>query len=104
MKSLIAKTTVFTDGYGRWRARIGFAHTLSESDGRAEYNLGHQWPRLRAHARRLIVKEIADREQKTGESRLTAERRIRQSLPRLDVIAQDIDSLNCWHGVTFGEP
>ncbi|WP_155838696.1 hypothetical protein [Arthrobacter castelli] len=100
---MISTINTFADGFGRWRALVIFTHSLSESDLRPEFNLGHRWPRLRARARAMILNDLVDREQKTGESRPDAELRVGQSLPRLVVIAREIDSLNRWHGVTFGE-
>jgi hypothetical protein len=104
MASIISTVTTFADGFGRWRARVDFAHTLSESDPRDEFNLHRHWATIRARAREAIVGEVADREQKTGETRRDAERRVRAGLPRLAVVNQGLDSMNCWHGVTLGEP
>ena len=98
-----AIVTTFADGYGRWRARIDFPHTLSENDPRPEYNLHHHWANLRRKARTAIVNELVDREQKTYESRNDAAWRIRQALPNLQVIDQGITSQNTWTSVTFGE-
>ena len=95
---------VYADGFGRWHAEVRFPTTLSESDPRPEYNLGHQWESIRRVARNAIVREITDREQKTWETRNEAARRIRRTLPRLVVIDQDLDAMNRWHGVTLGEP
>lgn len=101
--SVVNSVTTFADGFGRWQAHIGFSRTLSESDPRAEFNLNAQWKSIRARARTAIVAEIIAREQKTGETRSNAEHRVRMSLPKLVVIDQDIDSMNCWHGITLGE-
>lgn len=104
MSAVIESVTTFADGFGRWRARIDFVHTLSESDPRTEFNLNHHWKALRTRARRAIITELVEREQKSGESRLNAEHRIRTSLPNLVVVEQYLDSMNCWHGITLGEP
>lgn len=98
------KVHSWADGFGRWSAAVEFPHTLSESDPRPEFNLGHQWPGLRRRARAAIVAELAEREQKTWETYPEAQRRVRASLPRLEVRAQKLDAANRWHGVTFGEP
>lgn len=102
--SVIETVTTSADGYGRWRAKVEFSRGLSESDPREEFNLGHHWPNIRRRARDAIVNELVAREQKTTETHLTAERRIRASLGRLEVAKQDIDSMNIWYGVTFSEP
>lgn len=95
--------TTFTNGFGDWRARVDFSHTLSESDPREEFNLGTQWARIRRAARNAIVRELAEREQTTRETLAMAERRIRETLPRLDVIEQHVYADNTWHGITLGE-
>lgn len=102
--SVIETVTASADGYGTWSAHIEFSRGLSESDPREEFNLGHHWANIRRRARNTIVDELVAREQKTTETRLDAERRIRASLGRLQVAKQDIDSMNIWHGVTFSEP
>ena len=91
------------NSFGMWRARIDFSHTLSESDNRPEFNLNFQWARIRRRARTAILSEIADREQKTGETRSDVETRVRASLRDLQVIEQHVYSDNTWHGVTLGE-
>lgn len=101
---VVSSVNTFADDFGRWRAQVEFSRTLSESDPRPEFNLGHQLKAIRAKARTAIVSAIADREQKTTETRANAEHRIRTSLPNLVVIKQGIDSMNTWHGVTLGEP
>lgn len=95
--------STFTNGFGDWRARVDFSHTLSENDPREEYNLGAQWQRIRRAARRAIVREIATREQTTRETLAMTEARVRASLPRLAVIEQHIHGSGAWHGVTLGE-
>lgn len=100
---LTLTVATFTNGFGDMRARIDFSHTLSESDPREEFNLDAQWTRIRRAARRAIVREIAEREQTTRETLAMAERRVRASLPRLDVIEQHVYGTGAWHGVTFGE-
>ena len=53
---------------------------------------------------RAIVRELAERERKTGESAASAARRVRDALPRLAVLEQHVwPSVNTWHGVTIGE-
>ena len=100
--ALIIET--FTNGFGDWRARVHFSHTLSESDTRPEFNLNAQWARIRRAARAAIVHEVAEREQKTWETLAMAERRIRETLGKLDVIDQHIHAGgNTWDGVTIGE-
>lgn len=101
---LALTVSTFTNGFGDWRARVDFSHTLSETDPREEFNLDVQWARIRRAARRAIVREIATREQTTRETLAMAESRVRETLPRLEVIEQHVwHSLNTWHGVTFGE-
>lgn len=95
--------TTYADSFGRFHARVQFSHTLSESDPRKAFNLGHQWPRLRARARTAVVNALVEREQKTDESHDEARARIRSSLGRLNVTGQDIDPMNRWYGVSFGE-
>lgn len=96
MTSVFSAITTYADGFGRWRARIELSHTLSGNDPRPKFSLDHQWPRIRAAARTAII-------QKTGETRRDTERRVRATLPRLVVLAQDIDAMHHWCGVTFGE-
>lgn len=103
MTSVVSAITTYTDGFGRWFAHLTFSQTLSGNDPRPEFSLSHQWARIRATARTAIVRKITDREQKTGETRRDAERRVRESLHRLVLIDQDIDAMNHWRGVTFGE-
>lgn len=93
----------FANEAGEWRATVTFEHTLSESDSRPEFNLGAQWATIRRRARQAIVRAITEREQKTHETYTEAQARCRASLGRLQVIEQNIDSLNRWHGVTLGE-
>lgn len=96
--------STFTNGFGDWRARVEFSHTLSESDPREEYNLGAQWARIRRVARRAIVRAIAEREQTTRETLATAILRVTETLPRLAVIdARMSPGMNTWEGVTIGE-
>lgn len=102
-QSLTLTVSTFTNGFGDWRARVDFSHTLSESDPREEFNIGAQWARIRRAARRAIVREIAEREQKTRETLAMAERRVREALPRLDVIERHVYADNTWHGITLGE-
>lgn len=102
--SVVSSVSTFADGFGRWRAQVEFSRTLSESDPRPEFNLGHQLKAIRTKARSAIVDEIVAREQKTAETRANAEHRIRASLPNLVVVKQGINSMNTWHGVTLGEP
>src|SRR5699024_6859544 len=104
MTSVIDSISTSADGYGRWRAKVEFSRTLSESDPREEFSLHHHWPTVRLRARKAIVDELVQREQKTGECRGAAQRPLTHGLPNLVVISQDIDSMNCWHGVTLGEP
>ena len=93
----------FANGAGQWRAAVQFDHTLSESDHRPEFNLGAQWANIRRRARKDILRAITEREQKTHESYAEARGRVNASLGRLQVIEQNIDSMNRWHGVTLGE-
>ena len=103
-KSPTLTVSTFTNGFSEWRARVDFGHTLSESDARPAFNLDAQWPRIRRAARRAIVRELAERERKTGESAASAARRVRDTLPRLAVLEQHVwPSVNTWHGVTIGE-
>ena len=93
----------FANGAGQWRATVTFEHTLSESDSRPEFNLSAQWANIRRRARKAILRAITEREQKTHETYIEALARCNASLGRLQVIEQNIDSLNRWHGVTLGE-
>lgn len=95
--------STFANGAGQWRAEVTFEHTLSESDPRPEFNLGAQWANIRRRARKAILREITEREQKTHETYAEALARCNASLGRLQVIEQHIDSMNRWHGVTLGE-
>ena len=95
--------STFANGAGQWRATVTFEHTLSESDPRSEFNLGVRWANIRRRARRAIVRAITEREQKTHESYAEARGRVNASLGRLQVIEQNIDSMNRWRGVTLGE-
>ena len=103
MTSPALTVTTFTNGFGNWRARVDFSHTLSESDDRPAFNLDTHWPRIRRAARNAIVCAIAEREQTTRETYAMAEQRIRRALPRLRVIEQHVTSINTWRGVTLGE-
>ena len=95
-KSPTLTVSTFTNGFSEWRARVDFGHTLSESDARPAFNLDA--------ARRAIVRELAERERKTGESAASAARRVRDALPRLAVLEQHVwPSVNTWRGVTIGE-
>lgn len=95
--------STFANEAGEWRATVTFEHTLSESDSRPEFSLNAQWTNIRRRARRAIVRAITEREQKTHETYAEALARCNASLGRLQVIRQDIDSLNRWRGVTLGE-
>ena len=95
--------STFANGAGQWRVTVTFGHTLSESDSRPEFNLGAQWANIRRRARQAIVRAISEREQKTHETYAEALARCNASLGRLQVIEQNIDSMNRWHGVTLGE-
>lgn len=103
MASPITCITTFADGFGRWRARVDFGHTLSENDPREDFNLDRQWKHIRSRARDAVVAQIVQREQKTHETLAQATHRVRWALPHLVVIDQNIDSLNRWNGVTIGE-
>lgn len=98
-----ATITTWANGFGQWRARVEFPHTLSENDPRPEYNLHHHWANLRRKARTAIINELVQREQKTNETREAAVSRIRQALPNLHVIDQGLTAQNTWTSVTFGE-
>lgn len=101
---LALTVTTFTNGFGDWRARVDFSHTLSESDPREDFNVSAQWPRIRRAARRAIVRALAEREQTARETLAMAESRVRETLPRLDVIEwHEWHSANTSHGVTIGE-
>lgn len=102
--SPVSSIRTYADAHGRWHVEISFSRSLSESDPREEFNLGRHWVNLRRRARAAIVRELAEREQKTHETRAEAEARMRTSLGRLAVTAQKIGSTNLWYGVTFGEP
>lgn len=93
----------FANGLGQWRAAVTFPHSLSETDYRRGYNLQRQLPNFRRKARLAIIDEITSREQKTTESFDEARARVKASLGNLRIVAQNIDSMNRWHGVTFGE-
>ena len=84
--------TTHADGFGNWHATVTFPHSMSESDPRPAFNLGHNWGYLRRIARAAIVREVQSR----------------QSTPvhikRLEVTGSKMDAQNCWHSVTFGEP
>lgn len=95
--------TTFTNGYGDWRARVTFSHTLSENDPRPAFNLDAQWSRIRRAARRAIVREIAEREQRAREATSDVIARVNASLPRLSVIEQHAHGTGAWYGVTIGE-
>ena len=95
--------STFANGAGQWRAKVTFDFPLSESDPRSEFNLGVQWANIRRRARKDILRAITEREQKTHETYAEALARCNASLGRLQVIEQNIDSMNRWHGVTLGE-
>lgn len=103
MSNLKLDVSTFTNGFGDWRAKVSFSHTLSDSDPREEFNLGAQWARIRRVARNAIVREIAGRERKPGESLKDAQSRVRGTFPNLDVIDQHVNVSGTWYGVTFGE-
>lgn len=101
----MSKYTVntYADYKGFWRAEIRFNNTKSYSDSRSGFNLYSAISYARRLARKAIIDEITAREQRTHESYEQARARVSDSLPRLHVIRQNIDSLNRWHGITLGE-
>lgn len=101
----MSKYTVHTyaDPMGLWRAEIRFNNTKSYSDTRPGFNLYSAISYARKLARKAIIDEITEREQRTYETYEQARARVSNSLPRLHVIRQNIDSLNRWHGITLGE-
>lgn len=79
------KVVTYADGSGRWFARVEFDEA------------GPQWldqniDRIRAKARRAIKREIAAREALSASWRC-----------RIEVTAQDLNSLNQMTSITFGE-
>ncbi len=100
--SVIETVTTRADGRGVWHADIIFTHTLSESDPRPAFNVNAQLAALKRAALNAIVEELAVREQIIYESFAAAKRRIRSST-RIEIEAQNIDSLNRWHGISFRE-
>lgn len=101
--SIVESCQPFANGFGKWRAKITFTHSLSENDPRESFNVKSYWSRLRRRARRDIITELLSREQKTNETELEARGRISKSLGTLIVIEQNISAQNLWYGVTFGE-
>ena len=97
------KIKTYANEAGLKRVRLIFGNTLSETDPRPEFNLQSRWPELRRKARTALVRAIAEREQRTDETRKQAEALVRASLGKLEVIEQSIDSLNRLGAVTFGE-
>jgi hypothetical protein len=100
--SLIAGIVTYTDGFGAWRAHITFTRPLFTTGAMPAFTLATHWPRIRTAARDAIVAELTVREQKTWETRETAEHRVRASMPALVIIDRDVEA-GCWRGVTLGE-
>lgn len=103
MTHIVSTVHTYADGFGRWRARLEFAHPLGTTNGPVQTRLDHWWRALREQARSAIVDEIVVREQKVDEAQTHAEKRIRAALPPMGVINRDVDPLGLWHSVTFGE-
>lgn len=99
---IVESVCTTADGFGRWSATVHFAHTLSETDTRPQFNLDTRIRTIRRAARDAIVRELVLREQKTNESHAAAEQRVRKSL-RLEISDQIVDSLNRWRGITYRE-
>lgn len=100
--SVITDIVTYTDGFGAWRAHVLFTRPLFETASTPAFTLATHWPRIRTVARDAVIAELVAREQKTWETREAAERRIRTSLPALQIIERDVDN-GCWRGVTLGE-
>lgn len=103
-RSVIEKVITSANGFGLWSAKVVFAHTLSESDPRREFNIQAQLSNIRRAARKAIISELVAREQTVGESDASVRTRVSKSLGRLEITASDLDSMNCWHSITFSEP
>lgn len=94
----------FANDSGLWRAEILFNCGKSPTDYRSQFNLRSAIDYSRKLARKAIVEEISVREQKTWESWDEVTKRVRESLPQLSVIKQNISpSTNVWYGITLGE-
>lgn len=103
-RSVIEKVITSANGFGLWSAKVVFTHTLSESDPRREFNIQAQLSNIRRAARKAIISELVAREQTVGESDASVRTRVSKSLGRLEITASDLDSMNCWHSITFSEP
>lgn len=79
----------YADGFGIWHARVEFP-----SPGYGPGYLDAEWSRIRAKARRAIRREILARAPRGGAPGWVC---------RVEVVANDLDSLNRMHSVTFAE-
>lgn len=94
--------TTFTDSLGNWRARVDFSERLAENASNPDYNVLRKMPYIRRIARNAIVRELVALEQKTYETELQAEQRIREYL-KLEVIEVGLTQFNTWTHIILGE-
>lgn len=94
--------TTYTNSLGLWRAHIDFSERLSENSVNPDYNVLRKMPYIRQLARKAIIRELVEREQKTNETEEQAEQRIREYL-KLEVIEVGLTQFNTWRHIVLGE-
>lgn len=96
--------TTHANGFGLWRAEITFNPPLSETAqlGPAS-DLVTQWPAICLAAREAILDELVPREQKTNESLDEVRLRLEGTLPAMQILIKNTDSLGLCTSVTMGE-
>lgn len=98
------QVSTYANGSGLWRANVLFNRPKSQTDPRGDFNTYSALNYARRLARNAIIENIAEREQKTGETWGNAYKRISRSLEPLKIIEWNSGaSNNLDYGVTLGE-
>src|SRR5690625_695926 len=94
--------TTYTNSLGLWRARVDFSERLAENSVNPDYDVLRKMPYIRRLARKAILRELVEREQKTNETEAQAEQRLREYL-KLEVIGVGLTPFNTWTHIILGE-